>query len=71
MSSSYRFLKSWFQIIVGEPEEQLKQLEQLESVTADCVGRFVISSERMPIFIEALQTNFDRHLEKQKQKDTE
>lgn len=71
--TGFEFVVSFFEtippIILGEPT--VEQLEKLESIRSECVARVVIAAERMPIFLEVLKTNYDRHIERQQRKDTE
>ncbi len=47
-------------IVIGEPEMMQDQIDQLKKVRATCVARIIISAERMPSFVKALQDNLDR-----------
>jgi hypothetical protein len=42
-------------------DEQKKQIEEIGSIKGECVCRIVVSKERMPRFIKAMQENYDRH----------
>lgn len=50
-------------IILGSPEQIQKQLEELGSVNADCVAQIIVAKNKMPNFIEALESNFKKSLE--------
>jgi hypothetical protein len=45
-------------IVLGEPEERLKQIEQLTSVRAQCVARIVVPAHKMEGFIGAFVQTF-------------
>jgi hypothetical protein len=44
-------------ILSGTKEERLQKLESVGAIPAKCVARVVLPKERMPSFMEALQTN--------------
>lgn len=52
-------------IILGTPEEREEQVKKMKSVRAQAVARVVISSDRMPQFIEVLQENWEKFQAKQ------
>jgi hypothetical protein len=62
------FYISFFEMIppllLGTDEEQKKILGSLKSIPAKCVSRIVVSKERMPSFIKALQTHAEKHIGK-------
>ena len=66
-NTGQEFIISFFEIfpplLFGTPAD-LAKLDQLESVRAECIARIIVSKDRMPKFIEALQTNFERGTEK-------
>lgn len=69
------FIISFFQVrppvIVGSPEEKLEQVKQLDSIKAECVARVIVTPDRMNKFIKALQSSYNRYLEKSKGLDKE
>jgi hypothetical protein len=62
------FIVSFFEtqppLVVGNTEEQAKQLKTIKSVQSLCVSRIIISPDRMGDFINALQTNYQNYLSK-------
>jgi hypothetical protein len=56
------YIISFFEIVppmvLGEPEERLKQIEQLASVRAQCVARIVVPMHKMESFIGVLVQTF-------------
>lgn len=60
----HEFVISFFElippIILGSPEEQEQQVRNLKAVRATCVARIVVSANRMPGFVNALQNGLDR-----------
>lgn len=50
-------------IIIGEPEVVAEKLGELESVEATCIAQIMVASEKMPGFLEALQSNLGRSAE--------
>ena len=60
--TEHEFILSFYQahspIIIGTPEERQRQLEEIDSVQATCVGRVVIAPERMREFLSVMQANY-------------
>src|SRR4051812_37655618 len=64
-AGEHEFFVSFFETpppIIINPSD----VEKLESVTAECIARVVISSERMESFIEVLQRQLDAFKETKK-----
>lgn len=59
------FFETWPPIVMGPPEDVEDRFRNIDSIEARCVGRVIVAADRMPGFIEALQTNLDRYLAKQ------
>jgi hypothetical protein len=61
--TEHEFVLSFYQvhspIILGDSAERQRQLEQIDSVPATCVGRIVIAPKRMKAFLSVLQENYD------------
>lgn len=59
------FIISFFEVlppvVLGSPEEQKAKTEQIKSVRGECVARIIISVDRMPEFVEALQNNLEKY----------
>ncbi|MBL4884711.1 MAG: DUF3467 domain-containing protein [Planctomycetaceae bacterium] len=51
-------------LLLGSPEEIKDQVSNLESVESECVARVVVSRERMPAIIAALQETYDKYKDK-------
>lgn len=66
-SGENEFFVSFFEsrppLLLGTPEQISKQVIGLKSVKANCVAQIIISAEKMPSFIEALQTSLKRSLQ--------
>ena len=56
----HEFVISFFEaqppIILGTPEENRAKYQELGAIRAECVARVIVAAERLPDFIEALQT---------------
>jgi hypothetical protein len=69
--TQHEFIISFFEvlppILLGLPEERQTQLEQIESVQAQCVARIVVAANRMPEFVKVLQDNVEQYLNASKQ----
>jgi len=63
--AEHEFIISFFEVkpplILGEISATNAR-EKIGSVRAECIARVVIAKERMPKFVEALQTNLGQHL---------
>jgi hypothetical protein len=61
--TDHEFIISFFKVapplVVGEPEEVKAQLEQVESVRAECVAQVIVAAGRMPEFVDAFQRNLE------------
>lgn len=61
--TDHEFMISFFRaappLIIGTPEEQKAQLEELGRVRADCVARIIIAPGRMPEFVQVLQNSLE------------
>lgn len=56
------FFEAELPILLGQPEENKKKLEELGTVRAECVSKIVISPEFLPILIKALEGGLEtRH----------
>jgi hypothetical protein len=53
-------------LILGTPED-IERLARLESIRSECVARIIVSPSKMPAFIEALQTNYQRYVTKKQE----
>jgi len=66
--SEQEFILSFFEllppIILGSPQE-LEKLEMMSSVRAECIARVIVSTERIPKFIQVLQQTLERVVAKQ------
>ena len=51
-------------ILLGTPDRIQTQIEQIKTIRAECVGRIIISTEKMPEFIHVLQENYEKFLSK-------
>jgi hypothetical protein len=66
-NTGQEFIVSFFELfpplVFGTPSD-LEKAAQIESIRAECIARIIVSVDRMPKFIEALQTNLERMTEK-------
>jgi len=66
----HEFILSFFEvqppIMLGTHEQVEEQWQTLDAIRAECVARVVVAAEKMPSFIEALQTNLAKYREKQR-----
>lgn len=62
------FIISFFEvkppILLGKPNEIVEQAKYLNSVRANCVAQIIVSADRMPDFVKALERNLGKTLEK-------
>jgi len=69
--SDQEFIISFFEVfpplLFGTPGD-LDKVAALKSVRGECVARVIVSAERLPIFIQALQTNLERFASRQEEK---
>mgnify|MGYP001501869639 CR=1 FL=1 len=56
-----RFYETLPPVIFGGPDEVQKQVDQLTHVDAECVASVIISPNRIPAFIKALQSNYEKY----------
>lgn len=63
----HEFIISFFEtkppLIIGLPSKE--QLQSLTSIRSTCIARIVVTTARMPTFVNALQTNLEKWLSKQ------
>jgi hypothetical protein len=64
-AGEYEIILSFFQanlpLLTGTPEENKAKLEQIESISAECVSRVIVNPELVPKIIKALQTTYDAY----------
>jgi hypothetical protein len=64
-AAQYNIVISFFEaqlpILLGQPEENKQQLEELGSVRANCVGKIVVSPDLIPVIVQALETGLDNY----------
>ena|SRR5947209_19481006 len=57
----HEFVISYFEaqppIILGTSEENRAKYQELGAIRAECVARVIVAAERLPEFIEAMQTS--------------
>jgi len=62
------FIVSFFEVrpplLLGSPEENQQQLEQMGAVPAECVARIVLSPARMGELLRVLTANYDSYTSK-------
>jgi hypothetical protein len=56
----HEFLISFFEaqppILLGTPEENKARYQELGAIHAECVAKIIVAAERLPEFIQVLQT---------------
>lgn len=66
--TEHEFVISFFEVtppvVLGEPEEVVSTIHQLQSVPATCVARIIVSPERLEDFIRVLEDNLETYLSK-------
>jgi len=69
--TEHEFVLSFFEVyppmVIGSPDEIKTQLEQLETVRAECIARIIVAASRMPEFVEVLQKNLQPPLPQREQ----
>lgn len=55
------FFESQLPVLLGDPEENKRKLEELGSIRAELVSKIVISPDVLPIVINALQTGLENY----------
>jgi hypothetical protein len=64
-AGEYEIIISFFQanlpLLTGTPEENKAKLEQIGSISAECVSRIIVNPELVPKIIQALQTTYDAY----------
>jgi len=64
--SEHEFVLSFFEAqmpaLSGSPDEVSAQLQELDSIRADCVARITVAASRMPEFLKALQSSWDGYV---------
>ncbi len=69
--TEHEFILSFFEayppMVIGSPDEIKAQLEQLETVRAECIARIIVAASRMPEFVEVLQKNLQHSLSQREQ----
>lgn len=60
--TDHEFVLSFFEmkppVIIGVPTQEA--LENLKSIRATCVAQIIVAKDRMPAFLEAIRTNFEK-----------
>lgn len=60
------FLISFFEtkppLLLGNPEEISEQVKKIKSVKANCVAQIIVAADKMPSFIDALQSNLQNSI---------
>jgi hypothetical protein len=64
-SGQLEFVISFFEVqlplLLGKPQENKVKLEQLGSITAECVSKIIVSPELVPVIINALQVGLENY----------
>jgi Protein of unknown function (DUF3467) len=55
------FFEAQIPVLLGQPEENRRKLEELGSVRAELVSRIVVSPEILPVLIKALETGLENY----------
>ena len=64
-AGQYEIIISFFEaqipILLGQPEENKRKLEELGSIRAELVSRIVVSPEFLPVLMKALETGLENY----------
>lgn len=64
-ASQYNITISFFEtqlpILLGQPEDNKKQLEELGAIRANCVSKLVVSPDFIPTLMKALATGLENY----------
>ena len=70
-ADQYEIIISFFEaqlpILLGQPEENRRKLEELGSIRAELVSRIVVSPEILPVVIKALETGLENYRQAKEQ----
>jgi hypothetical protein len=55
------FFEAQLPVLLGQPEENKKQLEELEAIRVNCVSKIVVSPDLIPILVKALETGLENY----------
>src|SRR5436190_1937078 len=55
------FFEAEVPVLLGQPEENKKQLEALGTIRANCVGKIVVSPDFIPVLTKALETGLENY----------
>ncbi len=70
-AGQYEIIISFFEaqipILLGQPEENRRKLEELGSIRAELVSRIVVSPEILPVMIKALETGLETYRQAKEQ----
>jgi hypothetical protein len=65
--TNHEFIISFFEIkpplLIGEESEQRQQAAILGGIKAQCIAQITVHADRMPQFLQALNTNYEQFLE--------
>jgi hypothetical protein len=61
------FFEAQIPILLGQPEENRRKLEELESIRAELVSKIVVSPEILPVLIKALETGLENYRQAKEQ----
>lgn len=69
--TEHEFILSFYEvyppILLGSKDDIANRVEELDTVRAECVGRMVVSAERMSEFIKVMQNNLTKYQDRQKE----
>jgi hypothetical protein len=64
--TNHEFIISFFEIkpplLIGEAEQQLQQAASIGKIKAQCIAQITVHADRMPQFLQALNTNYEQFL---------
>jgi hypothetical protein len=55
------FFEAQVPVLLGSPDENKKQLEELGAIRADCVSKIVVSPDFIPVLVKALETGLENY----------
>lgn len=57
------FIISFFEVIppilLGPPDARAKKIKDLKEINAECVARVIVAADKLPSFIDAMQSNLE------------
>src|SRR5437016_1731260 len=55
------FFETQLPVLVGQPDENKRMLEELGSIRAECVSKIIVSPEIIPTLVSALEAGLENY----------